>query len=100
MPRSKAPSRSPDSAGSKRAASLPKKSRGSDIEVVVEADKEGEEEGSESSLDSIEKDELKRKLHKMAAIISVWTSKQGQYKDKVRSLLTIGGNFENADSIF
>ena len=77
MPKSRAASRSPDNVGSKRAASLPKKPRGSDIMVVVEADKEDEEDASESSLDSIEKDELKRKLHKMAAIISMWTSKQG-----------------------
>ena len=60
-----------------------------------------EEDGdSESSLDSIEKDELKRKLHKMAGVISMWKSKKGLYKGEVRRLLTINGNFEKADSIF
>ena len=68
------------------------------LEPLIAAKEEAEDD--ESSLDSIEQDELRRKLQKMAKIIQMWMSKQGLYKDEVRRLLTIKGNYRNCDSIF
>ena len=58
------------------------------------------EEDSDSSLDSIEKDELVRKLEKLAMILKIWKSKQGRYTDEIKRLLTINGNMSKCDSIF
>ena len=55
---------------------------------------------SDSSLDSIEKDELNRKMKNMARIIQTWKAKEGAYKKEVRRLLTIDGNYHNCNSIF
>lgn len=55
---------------------------------------------SDSSLDSIEQDELNKKLAKFKNVIDLMQKKAGTYKHEVRRLLEIGGNRRNSSSIF